>query len=132
MNNHPGKILVIEEPAASRSDLCDFLESRGYSVIGPDSAATAAATALAVLPDLIFVDLSTDRSLEVIYKIRQKNELSDIPVLASSADGGFGIELYSNIDRFGKGYIGYLTEPVSFNDLADQISSILLRQKKAA
>lgn len=132
MNSHPKKIFVIEGNEDSRSSLCEFLQTLDYHITETNIAEKAVEIALVEIPDLIFIDLSDEKALEVIYNIRQNRELSHIPILASSADGGFGIELYSNIEKFGKNFIGYLTKPVSFADLADQINLILTRRKKAA
>jgi CheY-like chemotaxis protein len=132
MNAHPGKILVIEGTENYRSPVCEFLQNLGYLITETNIVEKAVEIALVKFPDLIFIDLSDDKALEIIYEIRQKNELAGIPILASSADGGFGIELFSNIDKFGNDFIGYLTKPVNFNDLADQIDSILVKRKKAA
>jgi CheY-like chemotaxis protein len=132
MNAHPGKILVIEGTENYRSPVCEFLQNLGYLITETNIVEEAVEIALVKFPDLIFIDLSDDKSLEIIYEIRQKDDLSGIPILASSADGGFGIELFSNIDKFGNYFIGYLTKPISFNDLADQIDSIFIKRKKAA
>jgi DNA-binding response OmpR family regulator len=126
----PGKILVVKTNEGFRSSLCEFLQNLGYQVTGTNITEQAVKIALIKIPDLIFIDLSEDKALEIIYEFRQKDELAGVPVLASSANGGFGIELFSNIDKFGNGFIGYITKPVNFNDLAEQISSILAKRKK--
>lgn len=130
MSKGPNKILVVEDNADSRSSLCQFLQNLGYRVTETNLTTDAVKIALDELPDLILIDLSDDKALEVVYKIRLRKELSGIPILASAADGGFGIELFSNIDKLGDNFIGYLTKPVSFNELADQISLILPDKKK--
>ncbi len=132
MDVHPDKILVVETNEDFRSSLCEFLQNLGYLITQTNIAENAVGIALSEIPDLILIDLSNDEALEVIYQIRQKNELSAIPILASSADGGFGIKLFSNIEKFGSNFIGYLTKPFNFNDLADQIRSILHKRKIAA
>lgn len=132
MNARLGKILVIQGNDSYRSSVCEFLQNLGYLITETNIAEKAVEIAMVKIPDLIFVDLADDKALEMIYKIRQKNELSRIPILTSSADGGFGIELFSNIDKFGNDFIGYITKPINFNDLADQINSILVKKKKAA
>lgn len=128
----PDRILVIEGNDNYRSSVCEFLQNLGYLITETNIVEKAVEIALVKIPDLIFVDLADDKALEIIYRIRQKNELSRIPILASSADGGFGIELYSNIDKFGNDFIGYITKPTNFYDLADQIDLILTKRKKAA
>lgn len=132
MSIQPNKILVVEGNEDFRSSLCKFLQNLGYRITETNIIEKAIEIAQIEIPDLIFIDLSDDKALEVIYKIRQKHTLSGIPILASSADGGFGIELYSNIEKFGNDFIGYVTKPVSLNDLAEQINLVLVKQKQAA
>lgn len=132
MNAHSEKILLVDGNEQYRLSLREFLQNLGYEISETNNVEKAVETALNEFPGLIFIDLSDEKALEVIYKIRQKKELADIPILASSADGGFGIELYSNIDKFGSDFISYLTKPVSFAGIADQINLILSKKKKVA
>lgn len=132
MSIQPNKILVVESNEDFRSSLCEFLQNLGYRITETNIIEKAIEIAQIEFPDLIFIDLSDEKALEVIYKIRQKHKLSGIPILASSADGGFGIELYSNIEKFGNDFIGYITKPISLNDLAEQINLILVKKQKQA
>lgn len=132
MDSHPDKILVVETNEDFRSSLCEFLQNLGYRITETNIAENAVGIALTEIPDLIFIDLLNEEALEVIFQIRQNKKLSRIPILTSSADGGFGIELFSNIEKFGSDFIGYLTKPINFSDLAEQIKLILAKKIKAA
>jgi hypothetical protein len=49
----------------------------------------------------------------------------------NSADGNCGIDFYTNIDKFGTGYIEYLTKPLNYSELPVLIETVLTKQSRA-
>ncbi|MGI9055922.1 MAG: response regulator [Pyrinomonadaceae bacterium] len=128
MNNiQPKTILVAEDHADSLAMVSSFLEQKGYKVVEARDGREAVEKAHLSRPDLILMDLNMPymSGIEAAFLIRQNSELSQVPILATSAKGEYGIELFSKIDKFGKGFIGYLTKPLNLNDLAEQIKEAL-------
>ena len=131
MNARSEKILVVEGNEHYRLSLCEFLQSLGYKIFETNNVTKVLEIAPIEFPGLIYINLSDEKDLEVIYKIRQKKELADIPILTSSADGSYGIELYANIDKFGNDFIGYITKPNNFAEIADHIDLILSKKNSS-
>lgn len=121
------KILVAEGNVDSRQRLRLFIQTLGHEVLEAGSSSEAIELALSSQPDLILMDLNMPESdcLNAILQIRERVDLSEIPIVANSSDGGRGIELFSNIDKFGPGRIEYIPRPFSFEGLGHQIDSIL-------
>jgi CheY-like chemotaxis protein len=57
-----------------------------------------------------------------IKQIREMPELSDVPILAMSADGQRGMELFLGIDELGTGFIHYLAKPLNLDTLLEEIN----------
>lgn len=133
-NFHTPKILVAEDNDDSRLLLRAFLESLDYRVIEAGNGEEAVELTQRKRPDLILMDLNMPvlDGISAAMVIRRLVHLSDIPILAISADGGRGIDLFLNIREMGNGFIGYVTKPINLDDLAEQIMTVLLRVRKAA
>lgn len=133
-NSHTGKILVAEDNEDSRLILRTFLESLDYSVEEAKNGEEAVRLARQGKPDLILMDLNMPviDGVTAAMVIRQLTHLSNVPILAVSADGGRGIDLFLNVKKMGEGFIGYITKPINLDDLAEQIRTVLLGVRKAA
>ena len=135
MNNYSGNtILVAEDYDDARLMLRTFLESRGYHVIEARNGKEAVEIAQKEKPDLILMDLNMPEldGVAAAAVIRNLTELSEVPILANSADGSRGIDLFLSIKNFGRGYVDYLTKPLNLDTLAEQIETALLKVPKAA
>jgi two-component system, cell cycle response regulator DivK len=135
MGNYSGNtILVAEDCDDSRQMLRTFLESRGYQVAEARNGKEAVAVARRAKPDLILMDLNMPEldGISAAKVIRDSADLSAVPILATSADGGRGIELFMNIKNFGRGYIEYVTKPLNLDALAELIENALPNVSKAA
>lgn len=128
------KILIAEDEPDSRRILRFFLESLDYLVIEAEDGKQAVRLAQSELPDLILMDLNMPQldGITAAMIIRQLKQLCEVPILATSGDGGRGIELFLNIRQMGTGYVGYLTKPINLEELAEQIAILLARARKAA
>lgn len=133
-NSRTNKILLAEDNDDSRLMLRLFLESLDYRVVEAKNGEEAVRFAQQNKPDLILMDLNMPQidGVTAAIVIRQLKQLSDVPILATSADGGRGIDLFMNIKSLGKGYVGYIAKPIGLDNLAEQISLVLKRAEKAA
>jgi CheY-like chemotaxis protein len=127
-------ILVAEDNEDGRLMVRVFLENLGYRVIEARNGREAVELASAVRPDLILMDLNMPEmdGLSAVRRIRQKSELAEIPVLANSADGMRGIDLFSDVKSLGRGYLEYIAKPLNLTTLAEQIEIALASVRIAA
>lgn len=131
-NSHTSKILIAEDNEDSRLMLRTFLESLEYNVVEAENGEEAIRLTRQEQPDLILMDLNMPEldGITAATVIRNFTELGDVPILATSGDGGRGIELFLNIKMLGEGYISYITKPINLEDLAEQIKTALLGVQK--
>ena len=135
MSDYSGNtILVAEDYDDAREMLRTFLENLGYNVVEAANGKEAVEVAQKAKPDLILMDLNMPEldGVSAAAVIRNLAELSEVPILANSADGNRGIELFLSIKNFGRGYVGYLTKPLNLDTLAEQIETALLKVPKTA
>lgn len=135
MSSQPRKtILVAEENADVRELMKIFFELHNYTVVEAKDGAEAVRVAHAELPNLILMDLNMPVAdgIYAIVEIRRNPALSKIPILVNSADGNRGIDFFLNIEKFGTGFIEYLTKPLNYRELNVLIESILINQNKLA
>jgi CheY-like chemotaxis protein len=127
-------ILIAEDDEASRLMLRFFLESLDYTVVEAKNGEEAVRVAQFEKPDLILMDLNMPLldGITAAVTIRQLSELSDVPIIANSAEGSYGIDLFLNIKQMGEGYISYITKPINLDDLVQLIETVLLKVPKAA
>ena len=62
---------------------------------------------------------------EASTRIRSHAELSQVPILAISSSGRKGIELFSEREKLGSAYVGYITKPINLDALAEEVSLVL-------
>lgn len=119
-------VLVIENNVENRTLTREFLELLDYFVIEVDHKKNVVDIAFSKNPNLILIDLSFPNALDIIHDLRQKREISNIPILATSDDGNKAIDLFLNIEKFGDGFIGYFPKPTTLNSLSDQLEMLFL------
>ena len=80
-------ILVVEDNQLNRELLCDWLEVEGYEVSSATDLNASYEAFAKRLPDAVLLDinLGTERDLDLVAWMRQKPELSEIPVVAVTA-----------------------------------------------
>ena len=120
-------ILIAEDHEDSRIVLCLFLKSLNYQVIEAKNGKEAVRLAEEKHPDLIVMDLNMPiiDGIEAATQIRRNVELENIPIIVNSGNGKCGIDFFTNIADLGRGFISYLTKPVNFNELKEQIDIAL-------
>ena len=120
-------VLVAEDHEDTRSLLRFALDRSGYRVVEARTGDEAVRIAERELPALILTDLHMPEldGVEAIRRIRSVAELRDVPILAMSADGLVGMELFLNIDQFGGGFIDYIAKPFNLDTVMEQINQLL-------
>ena len=125
-------ILVAEDNDDARLMLKIFLENLNYKIVEARHGKEAVRAALAVLPDLILMDLQMPEldGLSAVQYIREQSELREVPVIANSANGNLAIELFADLKKLGSGFIEYIPKPINLDSLAELIKSVFARQLK--
>ena len=120
------RILVAEDEAISRMDLCEMLENLGYSVVGQAGDGVAAVNLARTLkPDLVVMDIKMPE-LDGISAAEALSQERTVPVLLLTA--------YSDrefIDRaVDAGVMGYLVKPFAEAQLKPAIEVALERWRE--
>ena len=105
-------ILVVDDSADNVAMLSLDLQHEGYRVVTATNGEEAIAVACATLPNLILMDISmpTLDGLGATRRIRDKDELRNVPVIAVTAFGTEGFQRAA----YDVGVSGYLTKPLDF------------------
>jgi two-component system OmpR family response regulator len=119
---HAQHIVVVDDEAAARDMVGDYLRMHGFAVSLCDGGTSLRAEIAKQRPDLIVLDLNMplEDGLSIIRDLKQK---SDIPVImltatASPIDRVVGLEL---------GADDYLAKPCELRELLARIRSVLRR-----
>ncbi len=126
-------ILIAEDNEDAREMLRVFLENLGYAVIEARTGREAVEAACRKHPDLILMDLNMPEmdGLSAIRWIRAVADLEEIPILANSADGKRGIDLFSDDQSLGRGFLEYIAKPLNLATLGEQIEITLASVRQA-
>ena len=106
-------VLIIDDHADTRDLLRELLELEGFTVLLAASGAEALATAAAVRPCLVVLDLGLPDidGLELVLKLRAEPNTANAPIYALSG--------FTNLRSaaLAAGIDGFLIKPVSGSDL---------------
>ncbi|MGB9724477.1 MAG: GAF domain-containing protein, partial [Chloroflexia bacterium] len=125
-------VLVADDDPDIVGWLRRVLEEQGYQVYEAADGETALETTLAVLPDLIVLDLRMPKmdGREVITRLKLREETCEIPIIVITA---------SSVDRetdrvqiLGLGAEGFLTKPFPAEHLIREIEKALRKKTEAA
>jgi len=116
-------ILVVDDSADNVAMLSLYLQHEGYRVVTATDGEEAISVACATLPNLILMDISmpTLDGLGATRRIRDKDELRNVPVIAVTA---FGTEGFRRA-AYDVGVSGYLTKPIDFTRMHQLIARLL-------
>lgn len=105
-------ILVVDDSADNVAMLSLDLQQEGYRVVTATNGEEAISVASATMPNLILMDISmpTLDGLGATRRIRDKDELRNVPVIAVTAYGTEGFQRAA----YDVGVSGYLTKPLDF------------------
>src|SRR5882724_2432726 len=116
-------ILVVDDSADNVAMLSLDLQHQGYKVVTATNGEEAISVACYTLPDLILMDISMPRldGLGATRKIREKDTLRDVPVIAVTAFGTEGFQRAA----YDVGVSGYLTKPIDFSRMHQLVARLL-------
>jgi two-component system cell cycle response regulator DivK len=116
-------ILVVDDSADNVAMLSLDLQHQGYKVVTANNGEEAISVALNTLPNLILMDISMPKldGLGATRKIREKEELRDIPVVAVTAFETEGFQRAA----YDVGFSGYLTKPIDFARMHQLVAGLL-------
>ena len=121
----PGKslILVVDDSADNVAMLSLDLQQQGYRVVTATNGEEAITVATSTLPNLILMDISMPRldGLGATRRIREKESLRDVPVIAVTAFGTEGFQRAA----YDVGVAGYLTKPIDFDRMHQLVAGLL-------
>jgi CheY-like chemotaxis protein len=116
-------ILVVDDSADNVAMLSLDLQQQGYRVVTATNGEEAISVAAYTLPDLILMDISMPRldGLGATRKIRERDTLRDVPVIAVTAFGTEGFQRAA----YDVGVSGYLTKPIDFTRMHQLVARLL-------
>jgi CheY-like chemotaxis protein len=116
-------ILVVDDSADNVAMLSLDLQQQGYRVVTATNGEEAISVASYTLPNLILRDISMPRldGLGATRKIREKDTLRDVPVIAVTAFGTEGFQRAA----YDVGVSGYLTKPIDFTRMHQLVARLL-------
>jgi CheY-like chemotaxis protein len=116
-------ILVVDDSADNVAMLSLDLQQQGYRVVTATNGEEAISVASYTLPNLILMDISMPRldGLGATRKIREKDTLRDVPVIAVTAFGTEGFQRAA----YDVGVSGYLTKPIDFTRMHQLVARLL-------
>ena len=120
-------ILIAEDQEDAREMMRIFLEGEGYGVVEAGNGRDAIRLAKETKPDLILMDLNMPEmdGLSAVREMRGFESLRDVPVIANSASGRHGMELFRDIESLGDGYLEYIPKPFDFEDLSERVRFLI-------
>ncbi|HUF02733.1 MAG TPA: hypothetical protein VMM38_01005 [Aridibacter sp.] len=121
-------VIVAGDDSAAISQIIRILEHLGCDTRSAASPEEAENKALRCQAICLIVDLDSKGVdwLQTAIELRSHKELSRLSLIAASADGGRGIELFSRIGELGLSGIEYLPLPASADELDFRIRRIRL------
>jgi CheY-like chemotaxis protein len=116
-------ILVVDDSADNVAMLSLDLQQEGYRVVTATNGEEAISVACATQPNLILMDISMPRldGLGATRRIRENDELHDVPVIAITAFGTEGFQRAA----YDVGVSGYLTKPIDFQRMHQLVRRLL-------
>jgi CheY-like chemotaxis protein len=116
-------ILVVDDSADNVAVLSLDLQQQGYRVVTATNGEEAISVAASTLPNLILMDISMPRldGLGATRRIREKDTLRNIPVIAVTAFGTEGFQRAA----YDVGVSGYLTKPIDYPRMHQLVARLL-------
>jgi CheY-like chemotaxis protein len=124
------KILTIDDSRMVRLIVAKAFQPHGCDVYEASNGTDGLMTAQAVLPDLIFLDITMPdmNGLVVLEKLRQVTSLANTPVIMLTAESGnISIERADTLK-----VIGYVSKPFKAEQLLSLAGKVLTLQPLAA
>lgn len=120
----PRRVLVVDDVAANRALMCDFLTSAGFEVTQANDGSRMLVTAKSFRPDLILMDGMSMDGVEAMRRLRRDADLAAVPVIAVSTSA----TAEHRAACLQAGVNVFLTKPVSLETLQAHIGNELRLQ----
>ena len=122
------RVLLVEDTEDNRSMMRRLLEMSGYHVTEATNGVEAVRVAEEEMPDVILMDLSLPivDGLAATRRIRQLQELKDVPIIAVSAHDTADF----HAEALASGCDAYITKPIDFGEVEDLMTSLISRQRR--
>ena len=119
----PRRVLVVDDVAANRALMCDFLTDAGFEVAQASDGSQMLAAARSFRPDLIVMDsvMPSVNGIEATRRLRRDADLAAVPVIAVSASA----TAEHRAACLQAGVNVFLTKPVSLQTLQAHIGEEL-------
>ena len=116
-------ILVVDDSADNVAVMSLNLQELGYRVVTATNGEEAIGVAEQTLPNLILMDISMPGldGFAATRRIRENDNLRDVPVVAVTAFGTEGFQRAA----YDVGVSGYLTKPVDFDRMHQLVARLL-------
>jgi len=116
-------ILVVDDSADNVAVMSLNLQELGYRVVTASNGEEAISVATQTKPNLILMDISMPGldGFAATRRIRENDELRDVPVIAVTAFGTEGFQRAA----YDVGVSGYLTKPVDFDRMHQLVARLL-------
>lgn len=130
MNKQNYRIMAVDDNEVVREMLSDKLSTQGYTVNCASSGEEAALKAKSCPVDLFLIDLSLPKmnGLELLEKLDIKSNIYEAIIITGNTD------LHSAKKSMQLGAFSYITKPIDYNDLDNQLRKALemveLKQEK--
>jgi two-component system cell cycle response regulator DivK len=126
MNNTT--ILVVEDNKTNRELIHELLQVRGFQILEAADGEEALALAKSNKPGLALIDIQMPKldGLQLVRLIRADSDLRDIPTIALTAYAMRG----DREKAIEQGFDGYVTKPISFPLLLEEIERCLPARHK--
>jgi len=120
-------ILVVDDSADNVAVMSLHLQDQGYRVVTASNGEEAISVAAQTRPNLILMDISMPGmdGLAATRRIRESDELRDVPVVAVTALGTEGFQRAA----YDVGVSGYITKPVDFDRMHILVARLLSRSE---
>lgn len=127
-------VMIVDDYEDVRNILKLWLEKHGCKVVDASGGDEAVEIAERERPDLILMDLSMPEidGFAATFRIRQIEDLKDVPIIAISAYGELGIDVQLQIDPRAAGFNAYLPKPFAPEKLFTLVDQYLSRSSEAA
>jgi CheY-like chemotaxis protein len=116
-------VLVVEDSDDIREVLKIFLEGLGFRVVQASDCHAAVEAARRECPDLVLMDLRLPAAdgITTTQRIREIEELCDVPIIACSA----GSDYEGKPKALAAGCTDYISKPINFDELERAINQVL-------
>ena len=116
------KILVVDDHHDTSFILCRLLKTEGYDVQHALDGVVGLSSAMREQPDLIVTDVQMPRmdGIEMIRRLRERDDLRRVPIIVMSAYGKRVIE-----EAMRAGADEFVTKPINLDQLLTTVKSRL-------